>query len=213
MNLTGKKILITGGARRIGLATADFLHELGAEVTVHCNTSSCDKYREVKLDFRTGTPEELLDKCGSLDAIVNNASVYLNAPAEEQLRVNCEFPAALTAAFHLRNPRGCAVNVLDSSAASPSSDPYKQSKFLLREATFQQALAFAPGFRVNAVALGPALPPEELAHLKMRRTLETIPLHRAVAARDAAEAIAFLLANESITGAVLNVDCGMGLLA
>ncbi|MDD4817482.1 MAG: SDR family oxidoreductase [Victivallaceae bacterium] len=213
--LAGKRVLVTGGGRRVGAAIAAALRAAGAVPVIHCNRTAVPDWAEtVRMDFLDGSPEELLDRCGRLDAVVNNASVFLHAGAAEQMRVNYEFPVGLLREFFRRFGSGCAVNMLDSSVNTHSDgDPYRESKFLLREATVKLAMEFAPKMRVNGVALGPVLPPDELAHLKMRRTLEVIPLRRPVALDDAAAAVLFMLANESITGAVLDVDCGMGMLS
>ncbi len=213
-SLVGKRILVTGGGRRVGAAIAEALRSAGAVPVVHSNRTVCENGMEsVRMDFLTGTPEQLLDRCGRLDAIVNNASVFLHAEAAEQMLVNYEFPTRLIREFFRRFGSGCAVNMLDSSVKKPAADPYRQSKYLLREATRKMALEFAPAMRVNAVALGPVLPPDELAHLGMRRTRGVIPLRRPVELHDAAAAVLFMLENESITGAVLDVDCGMGMLS
>ena len=49
-------------------------------------------------------------------------------------------------------------------------------------------------------------------HLKMAKTLSTLPLARPVDASDLAEAVRMLLFNRSMTGSILNVDCGQSLL-
>jgi enoyl-[acyl-carrier-protein] reductase (NADH) len=55
-------------------------------------------------------------------------------------------------------------------------------------------------------------PPAGLEHLKMAKTLSTLPLARPVDAKDLADAVYMLASNRSVTGSVLNVDCGQGLL-
>ena len=65
--------------------------------------------------------------------------------------------------------------------------------------------------RFNAVCPGPMLPPAELPESKMEKTIATLPLQRRVEPEDLAKAVIFLLECDSITGAVLPVDCGQHL--
>jgi NAD(P)-dependent dehydrogenase (short-subunit alcohol dehydrogenase family) len=65
---------------------------------------------------------------------------------------------------------------------------------------------------VNGISPGPVFPPAGLEHLKMAKTLSTLPLARPVDAKDLADAVYMLASNRSVTGSVLNVDCGQGLL-
>ena len=42
MNISGKRILITGGARRIGAEITRLLAQSGAEMIIHCNNSTAE---------------------------------------------------------------------------------------------------------------------------------------------------------------------------
>ena len=55
------------------------------------------------------------------------------------------------------------------------------------------------------------LPPAELPESKMEKTIATLPLLRRVEPADLARTVIFLLECDSITGAVLPVDCGQHL--
>ncbi len=209
MNLDGKRVLVTGGGRRFGALLVARLRDRGAEVVVHCRNTAVPG--AARLDFMSGSPAELLDAAGPLDALVNNASVFLHASAPELRRVNFEFPAELNFEFFRRYGAGCIVNVLDAAAFRPSADPYLNSKYMLWHATALQAADFAPQVRVNAVAPGPMIPPPDFAESGMKKTSAAMPMKRAVDPEDAAAAVIFLLENESITGAVLTVDCGLGM--
>ena len=95
-----------------------------------------------------------------------------------------------------------------------SLNPCQQrlSKKALAEATRTAALHYAPRMRVNGLAPGPVFPPHGLEHLRMEKTLKTLPLGRPVNPHDLADACVMLAANSSITGATLFVDCGQSLL-
>ncbi len=224
--LSGRKVLITGGAIRVGAAMAAHLYRSGMQVVVHCRQSQ-EKAAELKkelpelqvvyADFSCRpTPERLQEfwrQTGRIDVLINNASAYLHADAETLMNVNFYWPQMLTQTLAEQPGEHVVLNMVDSSVMAENlANPYEQSKFLLRQYTLQAAKQFAPGMRVNAIALGPVMPPEELKHLQMRKTLSVIPLKRKVELADVTCAVQFLLENSSITGAVLDVDCGMRLL-
>ena len=110
---------------------------------------------------------------------------------------------------------GAVVNLIDQAvlAAAPSEEEtYLASRRKLAEATRKFARKFAEkNLRFNAVAPGPVLPPVGLEHSKMEKTLRRVPLRRPVEVSDLAAAVLFLAANDSITGALLPVDCGTAL--
>lgn len=106
------------------------------------------------------------------------------------------------------------VNLLDQAIIKTAHDSfsYSLSKKALAEATRTAALHYAPRMRVNGLAPGPVFPPHGLEHLRMEKTLKTLPLGRPVNPHDLADACVMLAANSSITGATLFVDCGQSLL-
>jgi NAD(P)-dependent dehydrogenase (short-subunit alcohol dehydrogenase family) len=149
-----------------------------------------------------------------LSAIVNNAALFTGG--EDALRmVNLESAKKLTMMLAGREDAKCAlVNVLDAevlgenaSGGGEAKRVYLETKRELLEYTRTSACLFAETLRVNAVAPGPVFAPEGV-HEKAGDIL--LP-HRPTA-EDVASAVAFLLENGSITGAVLPVDSGQHLL-
>ena len=65
--------------------------------------------------------------------------------------------------------------------------------------------------RINLLAPGPMLPPAWAPDSKMVKTIPTLPLKRPVALSDFTSAVMMLCTNDSITGALLPVDCGQHL--
>lgn len=229
MKIGKNRVLITGSAIRVGAELARHLATAGFEPIIHYKNSKVEAEalanslngQAIFADFTTPPTLEVAQKflaeCGEISAIINNASAYLNSPSETLYSVNHLWPTMLTKLFAQtlkeQNRAGSVVNMLDSSVMNPEpNDPYIQSKYLLREDTLRSAKLYAPYLRVNGVAPGPTLPPEELKHLKMQKTLSVIPLGRKVSTNDVAEAVRFMLEANSVTGAILDVDCGMRLL-
>ena len=161
---------------------------------------------------------------GRLDALVNNASAF--APAafggihpghwDAMVSVNARAPffLAQAAAPHLRAARGAIVNLSDVYARAPRADlaAYATSKGALEAATRALAVALAPEVRVNAVAPGAILWPEEgIDPALQARLLAMTPLGRTGTPEEIAGAVLWLLRDATYTtGSVLAVDGGRG---
>ncbi len=223
MNINGKKILVTGGALRIGRAVCIAFAEAGAQVVIHCNKSL--EQAEELLNTLPGSghqvvqcdlnlPDELLKGCGQIDILINNASAYrLPEGSEEQyMKINYLAPMSLMKQFAKQNlDKGCIINFLDAKE-NFSSDPYYISKQALRDATLEAALKFVPKIRVNAIAPGPVLPPVDLNGPGMQKIIKDLPLERQVSLKDISDACLFLVKNESLTGQIIYVDSGQHLV-
>src|SRR5215472_168492 len=85
---------------------------------------------------------------------------------------------------------------------------YILSKHVLATMTRMMALEFAPHITVNAVAPGLVLPPPGKDESYLRSLVHTVPLQRHGGAQDIADAIAFLIESDFITGNVIYVDGG-----
>jgi len=164
--------------------------------------------------------------CARVNVLINNASIFRRAPlladapdaAAElaaHLAVNFTAPVELMRCFAARSGArpGAIVNLVDSEVERPaaSDGAYSLSKRLLREATLAAARELAPRIRVNALAPGPVLAPDALAHLKMKQTLARIPLGRAPCLEELISGCRFLIENDAVTGQTLYIDCGMHL--
>lgn len=227
--LQGKRVLITGGAIRVGAVLVRAFAEAGAEVIVHCRTNQeaaaqLPAGKVLTCDLtEPGAPEQLIADAGKLDILINNASAYVRKPFMEEdqtdiqamLDVNFFAPLALMKAFAKTcNPEACIINFLDQAVlrkADPDSFGYLLSKKALMEATECAALAFAPSIRVNGIAPGPVIAPPGLEHLNMEKTLKKVPLERRVGLDDIAQTALYLATNRSITGAIISVDGGQHL--
>lgn len=147
-SLTGKVVLITGAARRVGAAIARRLHGEGARLMLHYRASERDAHAiQSELNaLRAGSvalvQADLLDEAGlaeivrntlarfeRLDALVNNASSFFPTPMGEitqaawdnLIGTNLRAPMFLSqaAAPHLKKTGGSIVNITDIHADRP----------------------------------------------------------------------------------------------
>ena len=160
---------------------------------------------------------------GRLDALVNNASNFYPTPLDtvtpqqwdDLFAVNARAPFFLAQAAtpHLRAAGGAIVNLVDVYAARPlrGHAPYSAAKAALVSLTRALALELAPRVRVNAVAPGAILWPEQGADPAAQQAILALTaLGRAGAAEDIAAAVRWLLSADAgyVTGQVLHVDGG-----
>mgnify|MGYP003297587439 CR=1 FL=1 len=128
-----------------------------------------------------------------------------------------EAPKKLTMLLAGKEDCKCAiVNILDAEVVGGGAGDdlnegekgaYLKTKCELLEYTRKAACLFAQTLRVNAVAPGAVLAPVAV-HEKAGETL----LDRRPTAADVADAVAYLLAAESVTGAIIPVDSGQHLI-
>ncbi len=160
---------------------------------------------------------------GRLDALVNNAAVFTPAPLadaglddwQQTLDVNLRAPFLLAqaAAGALAANGGAIVNLTDIYAERPKAGyvVYCVSKAGLTGLTRALARELAPAVRVNAVAPGAILWPEDAADTDRQALLARTPLGRCGEATDIADAVAYLLGARYVTGQILAVDGGRSL--
>lgn len=165
---------------------------------------------------------QTLGRYGRLDALVNNASAFSPTPLgtitpadwDAQFLINARAPLILAqaAAPHLKAARGAIVNLVDIYAERPLRDHvvYCMSKAALVAATRALALELAPEVRVNAIAPGAILWPEEgKAEAAKSALLARTPLGRTGSEDDIADAVLWLLQGAGYTtGHVLPVEGG-----
>ena len=150
-SLTGKTVLITGGARRVGATIARTLHGAGANVVVHYRNSAPDA-EKLKAELNGARASsaatfqcDLLDmdklselsgyavgRFGSLDILVKNASSFYPTPMgkiteahfDDLIGTNLKAPLFLsqTTAPALRKSRGQIINIVDIHAMRPLRD-------------------------------------------------------------------------------------------
>ncbi len=160
---------------------------------------------------------------GRLDALVNNAASFYPTPVgeitaddwETLIGANLRAPLfiAQAAAPALKKTQGAIVNITDIHAERPLKNYvlYSVAKAGLVGLTRSLARELAPEVRVNAVAPGPILWPDDdtFDELSRQRIISHTPLKREGTPDDVARAVHFLLTEATyVTGETINVDGG-----
>ena len=166
---------------------------------------------------------DVAEHFGRLDALVNNASSFFATPIgsigerewDDLLGTNLKAPLFLAqaAATHLAVARGAIVNITDIHAERPLKNYalYCTAKAGLAGLTRALALELAPHVRVNAIAPGPILWPEDGAFdaAAQANVISRTLLKRGGDPADIARTVRFLLADAPyVTGQILAVDGG-----
>lgn len=167
--------------------------------------------------------DQTLATFGRLDGLVNNASSFFPTPVgditpaawEDLIGTNLRAPLFLSqaAAPALKRTQGAIVNITDIHAERPLKGyvVYTAAKAGLAGLTRSLARELAPDVRVNAVAPGPILWPDDgqFDELSRQRIVSHTPLRREGSPDDIARAVHFLLADAPyVTGETIAVDGG-----
>ncbi|HEY0768021.1 MAG TPA: pteridine reductase [Steroidobacteraceae bacterium] len=239
--LTGKTVLVTGAARRVGASIARALHAAGADVVLHYR-SSADDATALAGELNDSRPgSAALAECdllqvaqlpalvaaatgafGGLDILVNNASTFYPTPVgditemdwDDLVGTNLKAPLFLAqaAAMPLHEARGLIINLADIHGIKPLRryPVYSIAKAGLIMLTKSLARELGPHVRVNAVAPGPVMWPEDGLDpgLQEKITARTA-LKRPGSPADVARACLFFATEAPyVTGQVLSVDGG-----
>ena len=167
--------------------------------------------------------DQTVQTLGRLDALVNNASSFFPTPVgeitaeswDDLVGTNLRAPLfiAQAAAPALKKTQGSIVNITDVHAERPLKNyvVYSIAKAGLVALTRSLARELAPEVRVNAVAPGPILWPDDdsFDELSRQRIISSTPLKREGTPEDIAKAVHFLLFEATyVTGETINVDGG-----
>lgn len=230
-----QQVLITGGVRGIGLATARLFARKGYAVALCYSADEESAARAREEGFRAVradvSDEEqvraLFEEIGGVDVLVNNAGISLVRQIQDTSLAewNRVFAVNTAGAFlcakyalpaMLKRGRGCIVNVSSvwGVVGGSCEVAYSASKAAL--IGFTKALAKEVGYagvRVNCVAPGVIGTRMNGRFTKEEKAAicADIPAGRQGAPEEVAAAILSLAENEYITGQVLGVDGGFGL--
>jgi len=237
VSLAGKTALVTGAAKRIGRAIALALAQEGVHIAVHYRQSAqealalCQEIQQLGVsawpilgDLMDAQQtekvfREAVAQAGSLDILVNNASIFdrdtlweaTEESIERNLCIHAIAPLILSRELAKQGHAAHVVNLLDTRVAVYDREhaSYDISKSVLLTLTRMLALELAPNVAVNAVAPGSILPPPGQSELYLAKLAHANPLNRIGTPPEIAEAVLFLLHSRFITGQVIYVDGGM----
>jgi len=236
-----KKIIITGGATRIGAAIAEKLSGEDVEMVIHFNRSKILAENLKKKLSNSGTKVFLVQgdlskevnlnriikfaksKLKYFDCLINNASLFENDSLKnftfkswkQHMDINLKAPAYLTKEFS-KNTKGKnnnIINIIDQRVfkLTPFFFSYTLSKAGLYTLTKTSAMDLAPNIRVNGIAPGPTIKNKRQSETHFKKQYLATPLKQQVNVKDICSAVDFFIKNSSTTGQVIAIDSGQSL--
>ena len=219
--LSGKVVLVTGAAKRLGRAIALAAADEGADVAITYRDSAREARAVVGELARRGvralavgcnvTDEisvremvrEVANELGGIDVLVNNAANYEDVEFEKLTVAQWDaifasnargpFLASREAQPYLKKRRGRIVNMGSLGGLRPWATHvhYCSSKAAMHMLTKATAKALAPEIAVNAVAPGVIELGEKSAAAFMKHMAKQTPMRRNGTAADIAAAVMF----------------------
>ena len=239
--MEANKIIVTGGATRIGAAIAKKLSGPNVEIVIHYNKSK-NKAETLKRQLMVnGTKVYLVKgdlskekdlnkivkfaklKLKFFNCLINNASLFENDKLEnfstnswgKHLRTNLRTPALLSKEFakNIRGENNNIINIIDQRVfkLTPFFFSYTISKTGLYTLTKTSAMSLAPKIRVNGIAPGPTIKNKRQSEKHFKKQFMATPLKKQVNVNEICNAVDFFIKNTSITGQVLAIDSGQNL--
>ena len=239
--MTPKKIIITGGATRIGAAIAESLANYDTKISIHYNKSKSaasklknkleklgSKIYLLKADLNNFNQTQSLlkiayKKMKGVDCLINNASIFENDSLQnfseksftKHININLKAPAILTQNFKkiLKKSEGCIINIIDQRVEklTPFFFSYTLSKSSLVTLTKTSAMKLAPNIRVNGISPGPTLKNSRQSEKHFKKQWKSILLKKKVDLKSICDGVKFLIENKNITGEIINIDSGQRL--
>ena len=239
--MEAKKIVITGGATRIGSAIAKSLAGYDIDITIHFNKSK-SLAQKLKVDLEDmGSKVHLIKadlsninqvkkiipiankKMRGLDCLINNASVFekddLNNFTDKSflkhINVNLKAPALLMKDFKkfVKGKDANIVNIIDQriKKLTPYFFSYTLSKVALGTMTETAAMKLAPNIRVNGISPGPTMKNKRQSDKHFKAQWKSTILRRQVDLNNICNLVRYYIESDTVTGQIINVDSGQSL--
>lgn len=237
-SLSGKVVLVTGAARRVGRGIALRLHREGARVAIHYSTSGQEAHATAEECGQAPVFRANLERVGDiaalfhdverhfgrLDGLVNNAARFTRFDPLDITEADWDFIHSVNlkgtffccqqgARVMLNNGGGRIVNISSLGGIRPWAEHahYCASKAGVIHLTRALAKAWAPRITVNSVA--PGVIPFGGLDVRAGRMVRESPARRPGTADEIADAVVFFLSSPNFTtGQTLPVDGGLSLL-
>lgn len=226
-------VLITGSANRIGKATALFLASKGYDIFIHYCYSK-DKALQLKSEIELLGQRAWLIQSNFLkfnaeaftenmkatsvtpSLLINMASIFepvaFGESSEKDIRgnwlIHCEVPYLLSQVFSTQCEKGSIINITDCNFYKKKYFAYSLTKNALEILTIMLAKELSGRFRVNAIAPGLILPPEDISEDHLSASINKIPQKRPGTIQEILDAIWFLIENDYVTGQIIKLDGG-----
>ena len=252
MNIKGKCIIVTGGAGGIGIDIVKSLLELGADVgLVDKNKKRLNRIKDfinkdqnkrvLFYEIDVGNfqqveevVDDLYNKCGSIDGLINNAAILKDAPLisiykgklmkyslddwNETLLSNLNgyfyFTREVVEKMVLQRTKGIIINVSSiSSSGNIGQTSYAASKAAVNALTVtwaQELSAF--GIRVAGIAPGMTdtqMPKISMNKIQLETWVNKTPLKRMASSEEIAHGVSFIIKNDYFCGRTLELDGGL----
>jgi len=233
--------LVTGAAHRLGKFFSLTLARRGYAILLHYHRSADEAAATADEIRALGVPaylaqadltddSDLSTLFSNLDSLPHRLKVLMNSASIMQRTDIRTISAAdwdATFALNLRVPfmmvqqtvrrmaeGGLIINITDAGAHKlwTGYPAYIVSKSALEILTRLLAKAYAPGIRVNALALGLVLPSKNVTREEWEKLVQRLPQKRPVLLDEVGAALAYMLDNPSITGQTIVVDGGYSLI-
>ena len=229
-------VLITGSSKRIGQAIALSLAEWGYNIALHFNESLdaaedlaaiirkkkgiCETFAAdlSDRDDALSLIETVQKRFPDLNVLINNASIFKPSKLttadlsrlDEHWAVNFKAPYILICEFARVCQKGKIINILDTHIVQNKTAhmAYLLSKKSLADLTKLAAVSLAPHIRVNGIAPGIILPPNQQSYNYLLQLANKIPLQKRGDVAHITRSVRFLLENDYLTGQILFNDGG-----
>ena len=239
--MEAQKIIITGGATRIGAAIARSLSGINKDIVIHYNKSKSKAENLKKELIKTGSKVYLVKgdlgkekdvnkivkfaklKLKYFDCLINNASIFENdklenfnsSSWEKHLSINLKAPAILSREFgkNIKGKNNNIINIIDQRVfkLTPFFFSYTLSKAALATLTTTAAMKLAPNIRVNGISPGPTLKNKRQSEKHFKAQWRSTILQKQVDLDNICASVKYFIENNSITGQIISVDSGQSL--